>query len=304
MTNKFLSVRLAEIAEQQLQVPVDDLKYLGGGSFGKVFKATKPDGKFIVLKAYRKPNMNINEARQLNLLSENTRVKMPKVYFTHSQDDIAVMCMSYIEGKNTLNPIFLSKSKNTYENFAKDVVNGMSDWHNVTNDKYGYIDNPSYASWKDFFFEEKVNPQLNGLKKLVEGGNFNSKTYTLLCDAAKTFEEIVEEPECPVLTHCDLNIMNIMADAKTMKLTGFIDPCGSMWADKEYDLFQLQNMWGNKFKLYETYKAINKTSANCDFKIAFYGALNENACRLSGGLTFALWEMLWNNRLRKIMKKL
>lgn len=37
--------------------------------------------------------------------------------------------------------------------------------------------------------------------------------------------------------------MNIMADPKTLKLTAFIDPCTSIWADREYDLFQLRNMW-------------------------------------------------------------
>ena len=41
-----------------------------------------------------------------------------------------------------------------------------------------------------------------------------------------------------------------------------------------------------------------------DFKIAYYGAMNEASCRLSGGLIMPLWDVLWNNRLKKEMKKL
>ena len=94
-----------------------------------------------------------------------------------------------------------------------------------------------------------------------------------------------------------------MADPKTMKLTGFIDPCGSMWADREYDLFQFLNMWGNAFKLYDTYKSKCKMSEHCDFKVSFYGALHENSMRLKGGLIVPVWEIQNNNRLKKAMAR-
>ncbi|MBO5433048.1 MAG: phosphotransferase, partial [Clostridia bacterium] len=68
------------------------------------------------------------------------------------------------------------------------------------------------------------------------------------------FYSLPEEKTNPVLIHGDLNIMNIMADPKTLELTAFIDPCGSLWSDREYDLFQLRNMWGDAYGLYETYK--------------------------------------------------
>jgi hypothetical protein len=97
--------------------------------------------------------------------------------------------------------------------------------------------------------------------------------------------------------------MNIMADPKDMKLTGFIDPCGSMWADNEYDLFQFLNMWGNAFSLYDTYKSKCRMSEHCDFKVAFYGALHENSMRLKGGLIVPVWEIQNNNRLKKVMKR-
>ena len=87
-------------------------------------------------------------------------------------------------------------------------------------------------------------------------------------------------------------------------LQGFIDPSSYIWADREYDLFQLLNMWGNSFYLYETYKKHCPLKPDADFRVAFYGALNEASCRLSGGLIMPLWEILCNRRLKKEIKKL
>ena len=179
----------------------------------------------------------------------------------------------------------------------------MLQWHSVKGEKFGYIENATYNSWKEFYLENKVLKDLAGLKKLMDEGKYSKKNYDLLCRGLDIFKEVVNEPEYPVLIHGDLNIMNIMADPKDMKLTGFIDPCGSMWADNEYDLFQFLNMWGNAYNLYDTYKSKCKMSEHCDFKVAFYGALHENSMRLKGGLIVPVWEIQNNNRLKKAMKK-
>ena len=303
LNDKFLLEQIPKIAEKQLNTTVNGLKFIGGGSFGRVYKGTKTDGETIILKAYYVNGMEETEAQQLKILGENTSVKMPKVYFTYSDDEIALLCMSFIDGKNALDTSFLFKSKSQKQAFANDVVDGMLQWHSVKGEKYGYLENADYDSWKEFYIENKVSHDLAGLKKLMDEGNFSKKNYDLLCRGLDIFKEVVDEPESPVLIHGDLNIMNIMADPKTMKLTGFIDPCGSMWADREYDLFQFLNMWGNAYNLYDTYKTKCKMSEHCDFKVAFYGALHENSMRLKGGLIVPIWEIQNNNRLKKAMKK-
>lgn len=98
--------------------------------------------------------------------------------------------------------------------------------------------------------------------------------------------------------------MNIMVDPKTLALIAFIDPCGSIWADKEYDLFQLRNMWGDAYGLYETYKRRTETSEFTDFRVAYYGAMLEASMRLKGGHTIPLWEDLNFARLKREIKKL
>ncbi len=300
--NKYLLSVLPEIISEKYNKKAVNLKYIGGGSFGKVFKAELADGKIIALKAYRVPGSQDTEAFQLNMLSKNTTVKMPTVLFTYEDDKTAVMAMSFIDGKNALSPEFLFKSKNQKREFSESVINGMLEWHGVIGEKFGDLSNPVYDSWLEFYKKEKQEPWLKGLSELSEKGKFSEKKLKLLSDATRLFNSLPEENSAPVLIHGDLNIMNIMVQPDTMRLTAFIDPCGSLWANREYDLFQLRNMWGDAYGLYETYKAKCKLAEYADFRVAYYASMNEAAMRLSGGLIVPLWEDLNNRRLNKEMK--
>lgn len=304
LSNKEIIKILPDITKSQMNKSVTDLKFIGGGSFGKVFKGVLPDGEYIILKVYRIKGMNKNEARQLEALSKSTSVPMPEVFFTYNDDRIEMMAMSFIKGSNALNPLFLLKTRAQKQNFAESVISGMQEIHSVTNNKFGPVENPTYDSWLKYYDENVLTPKLTGLKELTEKGKYNKKKYETLVKAAEFYKENVKEPEKAVLIHGDLNIMNIMADRKTMKLFGFIDPCNTLWADREYDLFQLLNMWGSSFYLYDTYKEKYRLSEYADFKIAFFGAVNEAGCLLTSGVHMPLWEILCFNRLKKEMKKL
>lgn len=303
-SDKYLMPVLPQIIFEKLDKKSDNIKFIGGGSFGRVYKATLSDGETIAVKAYRVQGSQYEEAEQLNLLSANTSVKMPKVLFTHEDNETAIMAMTFIEGQNVLNPAFLLKSKNQKQKFADDVISGMLEWHSVTNDKFGLLSDPIYDTWLEYYKKEKQEPWLAALKELSENGKFSKKKLKLLYDATELFNSLPEEKTNPVLIHGDLNIMNIMADPKTLELTAFIDPCGSLWADREYDLFQLRNMWGDAYCLYETYKQKCKLSEYADFRVAYYASMHEASMRLKGGLIMPLWEDLNNVRLKKEMKKL
>lgn len=304
MDNRHLAEKIKEVTPKELEADIKEIKFIGGGSFGKVFKVVLSDGRTVAVKGFRRQGANLEEAAQLKVLCKNTSVRMPEVLFTYNDASVALMGMSFIEGKNVLELCFLLKGKKQKNAFAKSVVEGMSQWHSVKGDAYGFIDGEKYGTWLEFYKKEKQEPNLRGLTYLADKGKFSKKKLALLLEATKLFEELYTEPENPVLIHADLNIMNIMADPKSFELTGFIDPCGAMWADREYDLFQLRNMWGDSYGLYREYKKQNTLSQYADFKIAYYAALNEASCRLQGGLIMPVWEMLCNRRLRKEMKKL
>ncbi len=300
-----LIAQFPQITREYLENEIDKTKYLGGGSFGRAFQIDISDGRRLVLKSYRVKGMNKMEAEQLKILSDNTDVQMPKVLFLYDNENVSLMCMTLIEGKNVLNPLFLLKSKKQKEKFASEVVSGMMSWHKVKNDRFGPVEAPLYSSWKKYYKEQKEDKILIGIGKLAEQGKFSRKKYEILTKASEYFEKNIEDASEAVLIHGDLNIMNIMADTKNFSLTGFIDPNSSMWGDREYDLYQLENMWGNKFGLYETYKkTYGRLSRDADFKEAYYGTMNEVSCRLSGGTVFPIWEDLWFERLKKEMKKI
>lgn len=302
--NKHILPIIPELVFKNLNKRVTDIKFIGGGSYGRVYKAVLSDGETIAVKAYRVQGSQYEEAGQLKLLSASTSVKMPEVLFVYEDEATAILAMSFCPGQNVLNPMFLLKNKSQKQKFANDVVSGMLQWHSVTNDKFGPLENPVYDSWYEYYKKEKQEPWLAGLNELVQKGKFSKKNLKLLYEATEIFNNLSDEKSIPVLIHSDLNIMNIMADPKTLKLTAFIDPCACMWADREYDLFQLRNMWGDAYGLYETYKQNYKLSEFTDFRVAYYGAMNEAHCRLGGGLIMPLWEVLCNNRLKKEMKKL
>ena len=303
-SDKHLMSLLPGVISEKLNKKAVNFKFIGGGSYGRVYKVALSDGQVIAVKGYMLPGMHEEEARQLEQLSKNTSVKMPEVLFTYEDDNTAVLAMSFVEGENVLNPIFLLKSKAQKQQFAEDVISGMLEWHSVKNDKFGSLSNPVYDSWYDFYKTERQESWLKALKELSDKGKFSKKKMNLLFEATEIFNKLPEEGSEPVLIHADLNIMNIMADPKTLKLIAFIDPCGSVWADREYDLFQFRNMWGDAYGLYETYKRRCGASKYTDFRVAYYGAMLEASMRLKGGHIVPLWEDLNFARLKKEMKKI
>lgn len=303
-SDKHLLSILPGIIYEKLNKKADKFKFIGGGSYGRVYKTVLSDGETIAVKGYKLQGLQHEEAQQLSFLSKNTSVKMPEVLFTYEDDDTAILAMSFVEGDNVLNPMFLFKSKSQKQNFADEVISGMLEWHSVTNDKFGSLQNAAYDSWYEYYKEEKQEPWLKALKELSDKGKFSKKKLLLLYEATEIFNKLPEKNAVPVLIHGDLNIMNIMADRKTLKLTAFIDPCGSIWADREYDLFQLRNMWGDAYGLYETYKRKCETSEFTDFRVAYYGTMLEASMRLKGGHIVPLWEDLNFARLKKEMKKI
>ena len=303
-SDKHLLSILPDIILEKLNKKAVEFKFIGGGSYGRVYKTVLNDGEIIAIKGYKLQEMHREEAFQLDFLSENTSVKMPEVLFIYEDDNTAILAMSFVEGQNVLMPNFLLKSKEQKQKFADEVISGMLEWHSVTNDKFGSLSNPVYDSWYEYYKQEKQTPWLDALKELADKGKFSNKKMNMLYEATDLFNNLPQEKTKAVLIHADLNIMNIMADPKTFELIAFIDPCGSIWADREYDLFQLRNMWGDAYGLYETYKRRNKMSEYTDFRVAYYGAMLEASMRLKGGHIVPLWEDLNFARLKKEMKKI
>ena len=88
---------------QALNAKIVSTKYLGGGSFGKVFKATLDDGRVVAIKNYSRKDLSEIEARTLKILAEHTNVKVPEVYY-YNED---LLVMEFLIGQNLLHPKFI-----------------------------------------------------------------------------------------------------------------------------------------------------------------------------------------------------
>ena len=109
-----------------------------------------------------------------------------------------------------------------------------------------------------------------------------------------------EKVKTACLIHGDLNVGNIMV-GKGYEITRIIDPHNSMYADREYDLFQFDNLTGKRFFLRETYIKKYGASRYCMQKLAFYGLWNEVYCYIRSGV---LVGMIMNPLVKNMKKQL
>lgn len=283
---------------------VNDVKCMGGGSYGIAYKVNQNKEPYtLVVKIYRVDGMHIKDSHDLALLAGHCPIKIPQVYFTHTSDDnVPYDCivMEYIPGKNALEKIsLLFGCKKKRKDFARHIVQAMHELHSTTSDKFGDTLNPTFDNWLDYYkpFATQILSAAEKLSK--EGSVINNKILSVMHAAYDKFDIIFSQKVTKAgLIHGDLNVMNIMM-GKGYTINAIIDPLNAMYADTEYDLFQLNNLTGKRFYLYDTYKEMYPTSELCDAKCAFYGLYNEVYCYITSR-TYAAFIM---NPLIKNMKK-
>lgn len=277
----------AGIVKENFSCQILNSKYIGGGSYGFVYLFEIDALPFkVIMKACRTKGMCEREASELTLLGKSCPAHMPEVYFTFLEtNDIPIdyICMEFVEGTDTFThfeKLFISKKKK--QHFAQSVATVMSFWHNQHNDKFGLVGEAVYDNWLDFYkpFAKDI---LDTARELYKNKKLDKKTVDTMEKAWKHFDFIFSERVTEAsLIHGDLNVMNILTDNK-LEIKAIIDPLESKWADKEYDLFQLRNLTGEYFGLYEAYKQLYPTSEKVDIKCAFYGLYHEIYCYISSG---------------------
>jgi fructosamine-3-kinase len=286
---------------------IKSIKYVGGGSFGYVYKVEIPATPHkLIAKACRVSGMHLDEINAMKMLGNNSLIHIPDIYFKYdATDDIPMdfIVEEFIDGTDCFtdySKLFLSKKKK--QAFANNIADCLANWHSITNNKFGSINNPEYDNWLDYYkpFAQDI---LTTAVQMNKDGLLNNKTINTMKIAWDNFDYIFSEPvEQASLIHGDLNVMNIMSD-KNLNVTAIIDPLECKWADKEFDLFQLKNMTGEFFNLYETYKSKYPVSSKCDLKCAFYAVYNEVYCFIASGGKIEIILKMVVRRLNKEMKK-
>ena len=278
--DKKSAAKYAAVAfEEYAHIKAAKIKCLGGGSFGLAFKVASESGESVVIKFMRADNMMKKEVFDLRLLGENCPLDMPKVIFSREKDDkIPVDCygMTVMQGKPLLTCFgaLLSGNKKRKE-IGERIVDALHAIHDVKSEKFGDTMNPDCDAWLDYYrpFAKQV---LDKAVEFEKKGELSAEIVDVMKAAWQKFDVIFDEEVGEAcLIHGDLNIMNIL---KCGDKLSFIDPLNSMYADREYDLFQFYNLRGDRFFLGETYRKKYGESRRCDDKLAFYGLWNEVFC--------------------------
>lgn len=298
---------ITSLIEQKYSCDPLSIKYLGGGSYGMAYKVQIDKPPYLmVIKVFRVPDLHRIEANDLKALGKNTSMKVPEVYFVHDlESDIPVNCigMEWIDGVNALNAKFLFFSKEKKKRFAEIVTNSMIEFHSCHNEKFGNIENPQYDKWLDYYrpFAENI---LEKTRQLAKENKIKIDVLNTMEEAYSLFDLIFEEEvKEAVLIHSDLNVMNIMVNPRNFEPVAIIDPLESKYADREFDLFQLNNLTGKYFGLYDEYKRKYPVSKNCDIKCAFYALWNEVYCYIKSGKLFTtIMRPLVKNMKKEITK--
>lgn len=305
LNKKMVSTYLATLVSVQFHSKISSIQYLGGGSFGTAYKIVQDkEPHVLVAKAYKVDGMHKKEAYDLRVLATHTKMKYPTVYFVHdatAQIPISCMCMEFIGGKSVfVDFALLLKSKKKKRAFAEAVVDSMLEIHSFTNPKFGLIENPIYTSWLEYYkpFAADI---LATAQQLRIDGKLSASIVNTMEQAFERFDDIFfEDIKEASLIHGDLNVSNIMVKMP-FEVTAIIDPLEARFADREYDLFQLNNMTGKQFGLYNLYKEKYPTSKNCDAKCAFYGLWNEVYCFITAG---TLFKFIMNPLVKKMRAQL
>ena len=292
------------VVRERLGKLAGNVRYMGGGSFGRAVSVQCTDGQSLVVKFLRAKDMMEKEAHDLKLLAKYSTVRVPDVLFTRRGDEkIPVDCygMERIEGKSSLfalGMLFLGKRRR--REFADRVTTALHAIHSCKRDTFGDTMDAGFERWLDYYrpFAEGV---LKKAEEYFEAGKLKEKVILAMRAAWEQFGVIFsEEVKEACLIHGDLNVGNIMV-GKGYRITGFIDPLNAAYADREYDLFQFDNLTGKRFFLRETYLKKYGASRYCMQKLAFYGLWNEVYCYIrSGVLVGFILDPLVENMLQRL----
>lgn len=267
-----------KIISREMKILPHSIKRIGGGYYADVYKTDLTDGKTVIIKAYKTSGVMEDEILQLDILSRYALYPMPSVLFSHKASEEYnkdFIVMSYLSGKNAGNIFYLNPSKR--KQLADQITDNLIAFHSTkSTDGFGETgSNIRYSTFNEYY-KNRAQSILKMACTLKEKGDLDNSVYkTMLC-AVNNFDKIFYLPIVEAsLIHGDYNTWNILADKKDCKVTAVIDPCGCMWADKEYDLYQLNNANGRHLGLFENYASKVHLSENYKEKMAFYELFTE-----------------------------
>ena len=265
---------LMSIVEKEMNTNVKSVYPIGSGATASCYCVEVFDFPFkIVVKTSPYYELMLEEMKMNNFIRERVHFKIPETYFIAKNDNMTYLGMGYIEGVSgrvlRLNQI--KDKKHLADNILKCFIN----MQNVTNDKYGSYESPTYSTWKEYYWDYFCIIYDFALEK-YNSGELDKKTNKALNYIKNNFDEIFSNVgNKAVLSHGDFWTPNMIFDTQKSEIAGVVDPFKTRFVEPEYELFCLTLGLGQKLKLYKKYKKQFNVSKYCDLKVELYALCNE-----------------------------
>jgi len=252
---------------------IKSCRKIGEGFYGAVYfvESDKPPHKLVV-KWYKHARNNERESSQLKLLGKHSLIKVPEVYAIHRHSDdlpYEAMMMEFIDGVNAGGIEIEDAVKQN--RFADRIIDNLLALHAVTNPQgFGEEGAVPFPDWTACY-RSKVDRMYAEITSVRFAHIVSPVVMDTIERSYDLFDRVFRDnPATASLVHSDYNLWNILVNPHTLEPAAIIDPFDAGWADKEIDLFHLQNANGDRFRLLDRYRSQAALSDLFDVKNAYY----------------------------------
>lgn len=261
------SHQLKSVLSEQ-HIAWDSVRQINCGFYGYVY-LIKHAKNPVIAKVYKNDGCMDYEAQQLEMLRKHALVRVPEIIAMLSRTTnghFDVLLMEYLPGVNA-GAIKITDTARR-ERFADDVIDNLLAIHETINPEgFGdYVTEEFHPNWEEYY-----HSLLTPMHRALMGSKINRKIAGLADELYGHFPQFFSAPvQKAHLIHGDYNLWNLIVDPQTERLTGMIDPFGSCFADRELELFQLENSNGDFYHLLENYAQKVSLSENFNAKKYYY----------------------------------
>lgn len=201
--------------ETALGARAEDVRRLGGGCVGEVYRARLADGADVVVKVDRRaePNLDV-EGFMLRYLAEHSPLPAPAV--RHAEPRLLIM--DHAPGGSLFS-----------EAAERHAAELLAACHAAAGERHG-LDRPTLIgslhqpndwedSWIAFFAEHRV---LHMAEAGLREGRVPRDVFKRIVAFADKLDGLIEEPKHPSLLHGDVWTTNVLAEGE--RITAFLDP--------------------------------------------------------------------------------
>lgn len=259
--------QLKDILSQN-HIAWDSVRQINRGFYGYIC-LVEHAGTPLIAKIYKQEGCMAREARQFEMLRKYALTRVPEIIAElpqRSNGRFDVLLMERLPGVNAGS--IKIKDEARKKQFADDVIDNLLAIHGASNpDGFGdYFTGSFQSSWEKYY-----HAVITPMHQALHQSKINRRIAALADELYERFPQFFSSPVREShLIHGDYNLWNLMVDPQTERLTGMIDPFGSCFADRELELFQLENSYGDFYHLLENYAHKVPLSDSFDAKKHYY----------------------------------